>query len=113
MIKMVAAPRARSFGFALFAALPLLSGCASVVPAADNGRPATATPAPPPRAGTPRPYTPRPSEGAGAAAQPIPATARAPLPAPAAPADATTAAASGVIAGPEFSALGVTAQQAT
>lgn len=113
MIKMVAAPRARSFGFALFAALPLLSGCASVVPAADNGRPATATPAPPPRAGTPRPYTPRPSEGAAAAAQPIPATARAPLPAPAAPADATTAAASGVIAGPEFSALGVTAQQAT
>lgn len=113
MIKMVAAPRARSFGFALFAALPLLSGCASVVPAADNGRPATATPAPPPRVGAPRPYTPRPSEGAGAAAQPIPATARAPLPAPTAPADATTAAASGVIAGPEFSALGVTAQQAT
>lgn len=113
MIKMVGAPRARAFGFALLAAIPLLSGCASVVPATESGRPATTTPAPPRPAGTPRPYTPRPSEGAGAAAQPIPATARAPLPAAPVPADATTAAASGVVAGPDFSPLGVTAEQAT
>jgi len=112
MILTVGAPRARTFGFALLAALPLLSGCASVIPAADSGRPATTTPAPTRPAGTPRPYTPRPSEGTGAAAQPIPATPRAPLAAAAVPADATTAAASGVVAGPDFSTLGVTAQQA-
>lgn len=108
----VGVPRARTFGFALLAALPLLSGCASVVPAADS-RPATSTPSPPRPLGTPRLYVPRPSEGAGAAAQPIPATPRAPLPAAAVPADATTAAASGVIAGPDFATLGVTAEQAT
>lgn len=113
MILTVGAPRARAFGFALLAALPLLSGCASAIPASDSGRPATITPVPPHPVGTPRPYTPRPSEGAGAAAQPIPATARAPLPAPAVPAAATTAAASGVVAGPDFSTLGVTAEQAT
>ncbi|HJS10608.1 murein transglycosylase A [Sphingopyxis sp.] len=113
MIRAVGAPRARTFGFALLAALPLLSGCASVIPTTDSGRPATTTPAPSRPAGTPRPYIPRPSEGAGAAAQPIPATPLAPLPAPAVPADATTAAASGVVAGPDFSTLGVTAEQAT
>lgn len=82
-----------------------------MVPAADN-RPATATPAPPRPTGTPRVYVPRPSERPGPAAQPIPATPRAPLPAAAVPADATTAAASGVIAGPDFATLGVTAEQA-
>lgn len=109
----VGAPRARTFGFALLAALPLLSGCASVIPATEGSRPAATTPAPSRPAGTPRPYTPRPSEGAGAAAQPLPATPRAALPAPAVPADATTAATSGVVAGPDFSTLGVTADQAT
>ncbi|MBO9695441.1 MAG: murein transglycosylase A [Sphingopyxis sp.] len=95
----------------MLAALPLLSGCASVIPEGDS-RPATAAPAPPRPIGTPRPYVPRPSERPGAAAQPVPATPRAPLPAAAVPADATTAAASGVIAGPDFSTLGVTAGQA-
>jgi len=109
----VAAPRARAFGFALLAALPLLSGCATVVPADGGSRPATTAPAPSRQAGTPRPYIPRPSERPGAAAQPIPATPRAPLPAVAPPAEATTAAASGVIAGPDFATLGVTADQAT
>lgn len=113
MILTVGAPRARAFGFALLAALPLLSGCASVIPDTEGSRPATTTPAPPRPAGAPRPYTPRPSEGAGAAAQPIPATARAVLPAPAVPVDATTAATSGVLAGPDFATLGVTAEQAT
>ncbi len=113
MIRAVGAPRARTFGFALLATLPLLSGCASVIPDADSGRPATTSPAPPRPAGTPRPYIPRPSEGAGAAAQPIPATPRAALPATPVPADATTAAASGVVAGPDFATLGVTAEQAS
>lgn len=113
MILSVGALRARAFGFALLAALPLLSGCASVIPDTGAGRPATKAPAPSrPAATTPRPYQPRPSEGAGAAARPIPATPRAALPAPAIPADATTAAASGVVAGPDFPALGVTAEQA-
>ena len=112
MIRGVGAPRVRAFGFALLAALPLLSGCASVVPAPDN-RPATAVPLPSPLpAGTPRPYVPRPSERSGAAAAPIPAIARAPLPVAAVPADATTAAASGVIAGPDLATLGLTAEQA-
>lgn len=111
MIRAVGAPRARAFGFALLATLPMLSGCASVVPAADN-RPATATPAPPRPTGTPRVYVPRPSERPGPAAQPIPATPRAPLPAAAVPADVTTAAASGVIAAPDFATLGVSAEQA-
>jgi membrane-bound lytic murein transglycosylase A len=109
------ARRARAFGFALLTVLPLLSACASVIP--DTGgstRPVGAAPAPAPRPTTaPRPYQPRPSERPGAAAKPIPATPRAPLPAAAVPAGATTAAASGVIAGPDFSTLGVTAQQAS
>jgi membrane-bound lytic murein transglycosylase A len=112
MSRAVGAPRARVFGFALFVALPLLAGCASVVPAGDGNRPASATPAPPRPLGAPRPYVPRPSERPGAAAQPIPATPRAPLPAPAVPAEAATAAASGVIAGPDFATLGVKAEQA-
>jgi membrane-bound lytic murein transglycosylase A len=108
--------RTRVFGFIFLTALPLLAGCASVIP--DSGdRPVADTPAPPPAAspavGTPRPYQPRPSESGGVAAQPIPATPRAPLPAPAVPTDATTAATSGVIAGPDFATLGVTAEQAT
>ncbi|HEV7341440.1 MAG TPA: murein transglycosylase A [Sphingopyxis sp.] len=108
--------RTRVFGFIFLTALPLLAGCASVIP--DSGdRPVADTPAPPPAAspavGTPRPYQPRPSESGGVAAQPIPATPRVPLPAPAARTDATTAATSGVIAGPDFATLGVTAEQAT
>ena len=55
MIRAVGAPRARTFGFALLAALPLLSGCASVIPTTDSGRPATTTPAPSRPAGTPGP----------------------------------------------------------
>ena len=112
MIRAVGAPRARAFGFALLAALPMLSGCASVIPETASSRPATVAPAPARPAGTPRPYVPRPSERPGAAAQPIPATPRAPLPATTVPADAATAAASGVIAGPDFTTLGVGAEQA-
>jgi membrane-bound lytic murein transglycosylase A len=115
MIRAKGAPRARAFGFALLAALPMLSGCASVIPDTAGSRPPTvapAAPAPTRTAGTPRPYVPRPSERPGAAAQPIPATPRAPLPATAVPADAATAATSGVIAGPDFATLGVTAEQA-
>ncbi|MEQ8311714.1 MAG: murein transglycosylase A [Sphingopyxis sp.] len=109
MRRTAGAPRACLFGFALLAVLPLISGCASVVPVADS-RPATATtPARP--MGVPRPYVPRPSERPGAAAQPIPATPRAPIPA-AASADATTAAASGVVAGPDFATLAIPAEQA-
>lgn len=110
------ARRARAFGFALCAALPLLSGCASVIPDTGGPRPGATAPAPTPSprpTGAPRPYQPRPSERPGAAAKPIPATPRAPLPAAAVPAAATTAATSGVIAGPDFSTLGVTAEQAS
>ena len=82
--------------------MPLLSGCASAI---SDTAPSRVT-------GTPRPYVPRPSEGAGAAAQPIPATPRAPLPAAAVPVDATTAATSGLLAGPDFATLGVSAEQA-
>lgn len=105
--------RTRVFGIALLAALPLLAGCASVIPDSGN-RPAVSTPAPTPSppGATPRPYQPRPSESGGVAAKPIPATPRAALPAPPVPADAATAAASGVIAGPDFASLGVTAEQA-
>ena len=116
MILTVGAPRARAFGFALLAALPLLSGCASVIPdAGGTGRPVTTAPTPqrPAPAPAPRPYQPRPSERPGPAAKPIPATPRAALPAAAVPAGATTAAASGVVAGPDFATLGVTAEQAT
>lgn len=112
MIWTAGAPRARTFGFALLAALPLLSGCGSIVPAERGSRPGAITPAPSHPTGTPRPYVPRPSERPGAAAQPILATPRAPLPVAAVTADATTAAASGVIAGPDFATLGVTAEQA-
>ncbi len=110
------ARRARAFGFALCAALPLLSGCASVIPDTGGARPGATAPAPTPSPrpiGTPRAYQPRPSESPGAAARPIPATPRAPLPAAAVPVAATTAATSGVIAGPDFSTLGVTAGQAS
>jgi membrane-bound lytic murein transglycosylase A len=112
MIRTAGAPRARTFGFALLAALPLLAGCASVIPMEGGSRPAIVTPAPARPLGTPRPYVPRPSERPGAVAQPIPATPLAPLPAAVPPAEATTAAASGVIAGPDFATLGVTAEQA-
>ncbi|MDK2760400.1 MAG: MltA domain-containing protein [Sphingopyxis sp.] len=113
-----AAARARTFGFALLAALPLLSGCASVIPeTGGSSRPVATTPPPRPAStlpatGAPRPYQPRPSETPGAAARPIPATARATLPAAPVPQGAATAAASGVVAGPDFAALGVTDQQA-
>ncbi len=112
--RMAGAPRA--LGFALLAVLPLLAGCASVIPAAQASRPGAATTAPAPArpaTSAPRPYQPRPSERPAAAAPPIPATPRAPLPALAVPATATTAATSGVLAGPEFAALGVAAPQAT
>ncbi len=106
--------RTRAFGISLLTVLPLLASCASVIP--DTGsRPVTTAPAPAPaRLGAaPRPYQPRPSESGSVAARPIPATPRPALPATAVPADATTAATSGVIAGPDFASLGVTAEQAT
>ena len=113
MIRMAAASRARLFGLALLAAFPLLSGCASVIPnTADPARPAVSPSAPSRPLGQPRPYIPRPSERVGIVVQPIPATPRAPLAAAAVPADATTAATSGVTPGPDFSVLGVTAEQA-
>jgi membrane-bound lytic murein transglycosylase A len=107
------APRARACGFAILAILPLLSGCASVIPEA-GGRPAATRPAPAPvpSPGTPA-YTPRPSAPASAAAKPIPATPNPPLPAPAPPATATTAIEAGVLAGPEYNELGVAADRAT
>ena len=111
--------RARAFGFAALAFLPLLSACSSVIPDAGGPRPGTTPPAikpspTPTSTGTPRPYTPRPSEsGSVVAAKPIPATPNAPLAAPAPPATATTAAEAGVIAGPEYNELGVAADQAT
>ncbi len=117
--RLTGAPGVRALGYALIAVLPLLSGCASVIPDAGGNRPVVSAPAPAPTPTSSRPtpaprlYQPRPSDRPGAAAQPIPATPRAPLPAAAVPADATTAAASGVIAGPEFSTLGVSVKQAT
>lgn len=101
----------------MFAVLPLLSACASVIPDA-GGRPVTSTPKPAPTPpspviGSPRPYTPRPSESGTVAAKPIPATPRPVLVAPAVPATATTAAEAGVVAGPEFNELGISAEQAT
>jgi len=110
------ARRARAFGFACLAVLPLLGGCASVIPdsggrVASGPPPATTTPTPTPT-GPVRPYQPRPSESGAVAAKPIPATPNPPLPAAPVPASATTAAASGVISGPAFDKLGVTAEQA-
>lgn len=109
----------RALGFALAALMPALAGCASVIPDAGAGRVQTA-PAPTPTAsptpaptGTPRPYQPRPSESGSVAAKPVPATPNPPLAAPPVPTNATTAAEAGVIAGPEFSALGVSAAQAS
>ncbi|MGB6185756.1 MAG: hypothetical protein WBF65_11605, partial [Sphingopyxis granuli] len=60
--------------YALFAALPLLSDCASVIPEAGGARPGTAPPSAPPTAQQPspapsgptRPYQPRPSTPPGA-----------------------------------------------
>ncbi|MBA3940366.1 MAG: hypothetical protein C0520_04055 [Sphingopyxis sp.] len=98
------APRARTFGFACLVLLPLLSGCASVIPDA-GPRPAATAPATPG-------YQPRPSEAGTVAAQPVPATPNPPLAAPPVPVEATTAAESGVIAGPEYNELGVSAEQA-
>ena len=110
------ARRGRALGLACLAVLPLLAGCASVIP--DSGGrvssgppPIAAKPAPAPT-GNPRPYQPRPSTPSGSAAKPIPATPNPPLPAAPVPAGATTAAASGVVAGPAFDTLGVSAEQA-
>ncbi|MDX8356371.1 murein transglycosylase A [Sphingopyxis terrae] len=111
-------PRLRCVGLALLLTAPLLSGCASVIPAAAGPRPAPATnpaptPTPAPTTATPRPYQPRPSVPPGAAAKPIPATPNPPLAAPPVPATATSAVENGVVAGPEYNALGVAPEQAT
>ena len=111
-------PRLRRVGLALLLTVPLLSGCASVIPAAAGPRPAPATnpaptPTPTPTTAAPRPYQPRPSVPPGAAAKPIPATPNPPLAAPPVPATATSAVESGVVAGPEYNALGVAPEQAT
>ncbi len=113
-------PRLRCAGLAFLLTVPLLSGCASVIPAAAGPRPApatnpapTPTPTPAPTTAAPRPYQPRPSVPPGAAAKPIPATPNPPLAAPPVPATATSAAESGVVAGPEYNALGVAPEQAT
>ncbi|AMU94788.1 MAG: murein transglycosylase A [Sphingopyxis terrae] len=109
-------PRLRCVGLALLLTVPLLSGCASVIPAAAGPRPAPATnptPTPAPTTAAPRPYQPRPSVPPGAAAKPIPATPNPPLAAPPVPATATSAVESGVVAGPEFNALGIAPEQAT
>jgi len=104
----------RALGFALLAALPLLSGCAAVGPGPVAGTPppAATRPAPAPT-GTPRPYHPRPSETGTVAAIPVPATPNPPLAAPPVPAEATSAATAGVIAGPDFASLGVSPERAT
>lgn len=111
------ARRVRAFGLACFV-VPLLAGCASVIPDS-GGRVASGSPPPPVTSkptptpsGPVRPYQPRPSESGVVAAKPIPATPNPALPAPPVPASATTAAASGVVAGPAFDKLGVTADQA-
>lgn len=118
----------RAIALAFVGVAPLLAGCSSVIPGGD-GVQAQVTPAPPPTptpsaAPTPTatrtpalrptapPYIPRPSVPVSSAAKPIPATPIAPLAAAAVPATATTAATSGVIAGPDFTTLGVTADQA-
>ena len=111
-------PRLRCAGLAFLLTVPLLSGCASVIPAAAGPRPAPATnpattPTPAPTTAAPRPYQPRPSVPPGAAAKPIPATPNPPLAAPPVPATATSAVESGVVAGPEYNALGVAPEQAT
>ncbi|WP_367184757.1 murein transglycosylase A [Sphingopyxis sp.] len=100
-----------ALGLALI--LPLLSGCASVIPEAGS-RPVATRPAPTPAPspGTPA-YTPRPSAPASAAAKPVPATPNPPLPAPAPSATATTAIEAGVLAGPEYNELGIAADRAT
>lgn len=112
----------RALGFALLASLPALSACSSVIPDAGGGRVETTprpvpAPTPAPTATAPtgptRPYTPRPSESGSVAAKPIPATPNPVLAAAAVPAGATTAAEAGVVAGPEFDTLGVTASQAS
>ncbi len=110
----------RALGFALLAGLPALSACSSVIPDAGGGRVGTTPrPAPTPApastapAGPTRPYTPRPSERGSVAAKPIPATPNPTLAAAAVPTGATTAAEAGVVAGPEFETLGVTASQAS
>ncbi len=86
--------RKRAFGFAALA-LPLLTSCASVIPNSGAGSPPPAATAPP------------------GAAQPVSATPEPPLPATPPPAEAVTAAAAGVIAGPAFTDLGISAEQAT
>jgi len=116
MPAMMTARAPRALGFALLAALPLLAGCASTAsgtgPGATPGTPPVATgPAAAPT-GTPRPYHPRPSETGAVAAIPIPSTANPPLAAPPVPADAATAAAAGVLAGPDVASLGIAADRA-
>lgn len=100
----------RLSGFALLAVLPLLAGCASVIPEA-GGRPSAGTvpvtspSARPENAPRPAPVVP--------AARPMPATPNPPLIAPSVPATATPAVDSGVIAGPDYNALGIAPERAT
>lgn len=94
---------------AMMALLPALSACSSIIP--DAGGPVSS--APPPPASSSRPTTTRPVTSPNApAAQPVPAVPNPALTAAPADADATTAAQSGVVAGPEVSSLGLSASKA-
>jgi membrane-bound lytic murein transglycosylase A len=93
-------PGARLSGLVLMAALPLLAGCASVIPES-GARPAATVP-----------LSPEPRSPDTGAAAPLPATPNAPLAAPAPSPTAASAIESGVVAGPEYNELGVSADQA-
>lgn len=95
--------RGRSLTFTLLAA-SLLAACSSIVPAGRSGPATTASTAPPASA----PVPPR-----DVAARPTPATPGTPIPVGDVPAAATTAMASGVVAGPDISRLGLTPEGAS
>ncbi len=95
---------------AMMAFLPALSACSSIIP--DAGGSVSSAP-PPPASASSLPKTPPPvSRPNAAAAQPIPAVPNPSLTAAPADANATTAAQSGVVAGPEVSSLGLSASKA-